>query len=205
MGTVPCGTPPPAATAGSTRGPGRRRQRSHSPPRGGPGPVGFGALPVSASAAMPTTVRQAMCVRDEGRSLGAGLRRQAPNHLEAAGLGQEPPSCTFRDFLPLVCDEARVDECRPSRDDGGDQTCRLNPDGASHDIIASGHDIVPAVLSVRLAIGSQIGPQAGVALHRRHPRARPEDRHQLDPRRRPEPAVSALLPDYYYPLAVATG
>jgi hypothetical protein len=31
------------------------------------------------------TVRQAMCVRDEGRSLGAGLRRQAPNHLERLG------------------------------------------------------------------------------------------------------------------------
>jgi hypothetical protein len=26
------------------------------------------------------TVRQAMCVRDEGRSLAAGLRRQAANH-----------------------------------------------------------------------------------------------------------------------------
>jgi hypothetical protein len=31
------------------------------------------------------TVRQAMSVRDEGRSLGAGLRRQAPNHLERLG------------------------------------------------------------------------------------------------------------------------
>ena len=31
-------------------------------------------------------VRQAMSVRDEGRSLGAGLRRQAPNHLERLGL-----------------------------------------------------------------------------------------------------------------------
>ena len=30
----------------------------------------------------PPTVRQAMYVRDEGRSLAAGLRRQAPNHLE---------------------------------------------------------------------------------------------------------------------------
>jgi hypothetical protein len=30
-------------------------------------------------------VRQAMCVRDEGRPLGAGLRRQAPNHLERLG------------------------------------------------------------------------------------------------------------------------
>ena len=35
---------------------------------------------------MPTTVRQAMYVRDEGRPLGAGLRRQAPNHLERLGL-----------------------------------------------------------------------------------------------------------------------
>src|SRR5512147_830207 len=26
-----------------------------------------------------------MCVRDEGRPLGAGLRRQAPNHLERLG------------------------------------------------------------------------------------------------------------------------
>jgi hypothetical protein len=34
---------------------------------------------------MRMTVRQAMCVRDEGRSLGAGLRRQAPNHLERLG------------------------------------------------------------------------------------------------------------------------
>ena len=32
-----------------------------------------------------TAVRQAMCVRDEGRPLGAGLRRQAPNHLERLG------------------------------------------------------------------------------------------------------------------------
>src|SRR3954466_6966382 len=31
------------------------------------------------------TVRQAMYVRDEGRPLGAGLRRQAPNHLERLG------------------------------------------------------------------------------------------------------------------------
>ena len=31
------------------------------------------------------TVRQAMSVRDEGRPLGAGLRRQAPNHLERLG------------------------------------------------------------------------------------------------------------------------
>ena len=30
--------------------------------------------------ATPTTVRQAMCARDEGRSLAAGLRRQAANH-----------------------------------------------------------------------------------------------------------------------------
>ena len=28
----------------------------------------------------PMTVRQAMCVRDEGRPLAAGLRRQAANH-----------------------------------------------------------------------------------------------------------------------------
>src|SRR4051812_27222685 len=34
---------------------------------------------------MRMTVRQAMSVRDEGRSLGAGLRRQAPNHLERLG------------------------------------------------------------------------------------------------------------------------
>lgn len=32
------------------------------------------------SCVTPTTVRQAMCVRDEGRSLAAGLRRQAANH-----------------------------------------------------------------------------------------------------------------------------
>ena len=32
-----------------------------------------------------TAVRQAMSVRDEGRSLGAGLRRQAPNHRERLG------------------------------------------------------------------------------------------------------------------------
>jgi hypothetical protein len=31
------------------------------------------------------TVRQAMSVRDEGRPLGAGLRRRAPNHLERLG------------------------------------------------------------------------------------------------------------------------
>src|SRR3954451_5275962 len=34
---------------------------------------------------MQTTVRQAMCVRDEGRPLGAGMRRQATNHLERLG------------------------------------------------------------------------------------------------------------------------
>src|SRR5512135_14917 len=34
---------------------------------------------------MLTIVRQAMYVRDEGRPLGAGLRRQAPNHLERLG------------------------------------------------------------------------------------------------------------------------
>ena len=34
---------------------------------------------------MPMTVRQAMCVRDEGRSLAAGLRRQAANHRERLG------------------------------------------------------------------------------------------------------------------------
>ena len=34
---------------------------------------------------MRMTVRQAMSVRDEGRPLGAGLRRQAPNHLERLG------------------------------------------------------------------------------------------------------------------------
>ena len=34
---------------------------------------------------MPMTVRQAMSVRDEGRPLGAGLRRRAPNHLERLG------------------------------------------------------------------------------------------------------------------------
>ena len=33
----------------------------------------------------PTIVRQAMSVRDEGRPLGAGLRRQAPNHRERLG------------------------------------------------------------------------------------------------------------------------
>jgi hypothetical protein len=35
---------------------------------------------------MRMTVRQAMSVRDEGRPLGAGLRRRAPNHLERLGL-----------------------------------------------------------------------------------------------------------------------
>ena len=34
---------------------------------------------------MRMTVRQAMSVRDEGRPLGAGLRRQAPNHRERLG------------------------------------------------------------------------------------------------------------------------
>src|SRR5262249_13500716 len=34
---------------------------------------------------MPTTVRQAMSVRDEGRPLGAGLRWQPPNHRERLG------------------------------------------------------------------------------------------------------------------------
>ena len=31
-------------------------------------------------------VQTSCCTRDEGRSLGAGLRRQAPNHLERLGL-----------------------------------------------------------------------------------------------------------------------
>jgi hypothetical protein len=30
-------------------------------------------------------VRQAMCTRDEGRSLAAGLRRQAANHRKRLG------------------------------------------------------------------------------------------------------------------------
>src|SRR6516162_8871246 len=40
---------------------------------------------LSHTCATPMIVRQAMCVRDGGRSLGAGLRRQAPNHLERLG------------------------------------------------------------------------------------------------------------------------
>lgn len=34
----------------------------------------------------PMMVRQAMCTRDEGRSLAAGLRRQAANHHKRLGL-----------------------------------------------------------------------------------------------------------------------
>ena len=54
-------------------------------------------------------------------------------------------TCTFRDLVPLVVDVTRVDECRSRRDDGGDQTCQSTPDGAGHDIIAPGRDIVPVV------------------------------------------------------------
>src|SRR6516165_3260881 len=49
-------------------------------------PKAIGAMrPRSIWSAMRMTVRQAMSVRDEGRPLGAGLRRQAPNHRERLG------------------------------------------------------------------------------------------------------------------------
>src|SRR5271157_12094 len=103
--------------------------------------------------------------------------------------------CTFRDLLPLVVDETRVDEYQPGRDDGGGETYHSTPDGADHDIIAPGRNIVPVVLSPCFTPRSQIRPQARVALYRRDPRPWPEDCHQLDPRCRPEPTVSALLHD----------
>jgi hypothetical protein len=46
---------------------------------------GMNAGSTLTSSTTRTTVRQAMSVRDEGRPLGAGLRRQAPNHLERLG------------------------------------------------------------------------------------------------------------------------
>src|SRR5262249_26860225 len=65
-----------------------------------PLPTGWGMLLMCA---MPTTVRQAMSVRDEGRSLGAGLRRQAPNHRER--LGSRAP-------VVSVSEKARPDRVR---------------------------------------------------------------------------------------------
>src|SRR5262249_31051202 len=53
-----------------------------------PGRYGMASIPTTDAYGMPDTptiVRQAMSVRDEGRSLGAGLRRQAPNHRERLG------------------------------------------------------------------------------------------------------------------------
>ena len=50
---------------------------------------------------MRMTVRQAMSVRDEGRSLGAGLRRQAPNHLER--LGSRAPVVSVKEKARRDC------------------------------------------------------------------------------------------------------
>src|SRR4051812_39386227 len=50
---------------------------------------------------MRTTVRQAMSVRDEGRSLGAGLRRQAPNHL--VRLGSRAPVVSVKEKARRDC------------------------------------------------------------------------------------------------------
>ena len=44
---------------------------------------------------------QAMCVRDGGRSLGAGLRRQAPNHLER--LGSRAPVVSVKEKARRDC------------------------------------------------------------------------------------------------------
>jgi hypothetical protein len=54
------------------------------------------------------TVRQAMSVRDEGRSLAAGLRRQAANHLERLGL---------RALVVSVKEKARFDVSGVNRKD----------------------------------------------------------------------------------------
>ncbi|TWU22869.1 hypothetical protein Pla52o_24000 [Novipirellula galeiformis] len=54
------------------------------------------------SCAMLTTVRQAMCVRDEGRSLAAGLRRQAANHRKRLWPKAMVVSVTEKARLDLV-------------------------------------------------------------------------------------------------------
>ena len=52
--------------------------------------------------AMRTTVRQAMCARDEGRSLAAGLRRQAANHRKRLWSRAMVVSVTEKARLDLV-------------------------------------------------------------------------------------------------------
>jgi hypothetical protein len=55
------------------------------------------------SFAMLMIVRQAMCVRDEGRSLAAGLRRQAANHRKRLW---------SRVMVVSVTEKARLDPVR---------------------------------------------------------------------------------------------
>ena len=52
---------------------------------------------------MQMIVRQALCRRDEGRSLAAGLRRQAANHRERLWL---------RAMVVRVTEKARLDLVR---------------------------------------------------------------------------------------------
>jgi hypothetical protein len=57
---------------------------------------------------MRMTVRQAMSVRDEGRPLAAGLRRQAANHLKRLGLRALVVSVQEKAWLDRVrCESER--------------------------------------------------------------------------------------------------
>jgi hypothetical protein len=89
----------------------------------------------------------------------------------------------------------RVNECRCVRDDGGEMTCQLTPDGAGHDIFAPGWSRMPLVLAPRRIPRPQIRSQASPAVPRRSPGSRAEDCHELDTRRRPKPTVPAVLHD----------
>jgi hypothetical protein len=70
-----------------------------------------------------------------------------------------------------------------------------NRGGAGHDIIAPGDLYGPVGHSTRGGLRSQVPIQAGLAVSRRRSRLRPADHNHLDPRRRPEPPVPALLHD----------
>ena len=76
------------------------------------------------SLTMRMTVRQAMSVRDEGRPLGAGLRRQAPNYLER--LGSRAPVVSVKEKGTARPCQVRIGKanasepptkCRKRRDD----------------------------------------------------------------------------------------
>src|SRR6516165_4200969 len=75
-------------------------------------------------------------------------------------------SAFLRPIHSRIARVTRVDECRCVRDDGGDMTYQLTPDGAGHDIFAPRWSRMPVVLAPRRIPRPQICSQAGLAVRR---------------------------------------